>query len=210
MLSVPVPCCQCGATTPCAPKCDAFLSVQPHTIAAFNQRQADLFNEQASASLATWSPCKRYRYTLRRTWSNTSASGLRLVTWILLNPSTADETQDDPTIRRCKDYSKAWGFDGLIIVNAYALRSTDPKGLWKVEDPNGPENDAAILATCRETNNVVCGWGANLRNDRRDALAKLLRAIDLWALKVNANGSPAHPLYQRSDLPLQPFHIRTT
>lgn len=132
------------------------------------------------------------------------------MTWILLNPSTADETQDDPTIRRCKEFSKSWGFDGLIIVNAYALRSTDPKGLWKVEDPNGPENDAAILATCRETNNVVCGWGANLRNDRRDALAKLLRAIDLWALKVNANGSPAHPLYQRSDLPLQPFHIRTT
>ena len=223
MLSA-VPCVQCGATTPCAPKCDAFLSAQPTGLslveaglelgrkinAAFKQRQADLFNEQTTVPLATWSPCKRYRYTLRRTWANPDASVRKLVTWILLNPSTADETQDDPTIRRCKEFSKSWGFDGLIIVNAYALRSTDPKGLWKVEDPNCLENDAAILAACRETNNVVCGWGANLRNDRRDALAKLLRAIDLWALKVNANGSPAHPLYQRSDLPLQPFHIRTT
>ena len=172
--------------------------------------QSNMFTHESSAPLATWSPCGLYRYTLRRTWANPDASVRKLVTWILLNPSTADETQDDPTIRRCKEFSKSWGFDGLIIVNAYALRSTDPKGLWKVEDPNCLENDAAILAACRETNNVVCGWGANLRNDRRDALAKLLRAIDLWALKVNANGSPAHPLYQRSDLRPQRFIIRGT
>lgn len=179
--------------------------------------QSDMFVTPPAAPLATWSPCKRYRYTLRRTWANPDASVLRLVTWILLNPSTADETQDDPTIRRCKNFSKSWGFDGLIIVNAYALRSTDPKGLWKVEDPNGPENDAAILSACRESAvnyngksivHVVCGWGANLRNDRRDALAKLLRDIDLSALKVNGNGSPAHPLYQRSDLLPQRFTLR--
>ena len=179
--------------------------------------QSDMFVAPPAASLATWSPCKRYRYTLRRTWANPDASALRLVTWILLNPSTADETQDDPTIRRAKEYSKTWGFDGLIIVNAYALRSTDPKGLWKVEDPNGPENDAAILGACRESavsyngksiGRVVCGWGTNLRNDRRDALARLLVAVDLSALKVNANGSPAHPLYQRSDVVPRPFTLR--
>lgn len=169
------------------------------------QPQSDLFNEQTTTPLATWSPCGLYRYTLRRMWGNAER---KLVTWILLNPSTADETQDDPTIRRCREFSKSWGFDGLIIVNAYALRSTDPKGLWKVEDPNGPENDAAILAACRETSNVVCGWGANLRNDRRDALSKLLRDIDLSALKVNSNGSPAHPLYQRSDLRPQRFILK--
>lgn len=182
--------------------------------------QSDMFVAPPTAPLATWSPCRRYRYTLRRTWANPRglATG-RVVTWILLNPSTADETQDDPTIRRCKYYAKAWGFDGLIIVNAYGLRSTDPKGLWKVEDPNGPENDAAILGACRESavayngksvGRVVCGWGANLRNDRRDALAKLLADVDLSALKVNANGSPAHPLYQRSDVVPRPFTIRGT
>lgn len=178
MTAVPV---QCG--------------VQPHTSPT----------HLAELALATWSPCGLYRYTLRRMWGNAER---KLVTWILLNPSTADETQDDPTIRRCKDFSKLWGFDGLIIVNAYALRSTDPKGLWKVEDPNGPENDTAVLGACSEAIRVVCGWGANLRNDRRDALAKLLRDIDLWALKVNANGSPAHPLYQRSDLLPQRFILK--
>lgn len=172
--------------------------------------QSDMFVAPPAAPLATWSPCKRYRYTLRRTWYRAESypdGPIRLVTWVLLNPSTADEKADDPTIRRCIEYSKTWRFDGLIIVNAYALRSTDPKGLWKVEDPNGPENDAAILGACREASRVVCGWGANLRNDRCDALAKLLVDIDLAALKVNANGSPAHPLYQRSDVVPRPFHI---
>lgn len=170
--------------------------------------QASLFTQDQSAPLATWSPCKRYRYTLRRTWSKSDASAHKLVTWILLNPSTADETEDDPTIRRCKDFSKSWGFDGLIIVNAYALRSTDPKGLWKVEDPNGPGNDGAILEACGAASRVVCGWGANLRNDRHDWLAKLLRGHELSALKINANGSPAHPLYQRSDAPLRQFSLK--
>lgn len=172
--------------------------------------QGDMFSQPSSAPMATWSPCKLYRYTLRRTWTNADPSAQRTVVWILLNPSTADETQDDPTIRRCKEFSKLWGFDGLIIVNAYAFRSTDPKGLWKVEDPNGPENDAAILGACREAGRVVCGWGANLRNDRRDALSKLLHGIHLSALKVNANGSPAHPLYQRSDLLPQRFILKGT
>ena len=182
--------------------------------------QSDMFVAPPAAPLATWSPCKRYRYTLRRTWSRAESypdGPIRLVTWILLNPSTADEKADDPTIRRCIEYSKTWRFDGLIIVNAYALRSTDPKGLWTVEDPNGPENDAAIISACRESavtyngksvGRVVCGWGANLRNDRRDALAKLLVGVDLSALKVNANGSPAHPLYQRSDMVPRPFILR--
>jgi len=188
-----------------------------------------MFTAPPSAPLATWSPCKLYRYTLRRTWAPTErfdgafmnglstllreARGLaqgdrKLVTWVLLNPSTADETHDDPTIRRCIDYSKSWGYDGLIIVNAYGLRSTDPKGLWKVQDPNGPENDAALLGACREASRVVCGWGANLRNDRRDSLSVLLQDIELSALKINANGSPAHPLYQRSDALPSPFSLK--
>lgn len=165
-----------------------------------------MFTAPPSAPLATWSPCKLYRYTLRRTWAKSDASAL--VTWVLLNPSTADETHDDPTIRRCIDYSKSWGYGGLIIVNAYGLRSTDPKGLWKVQDPNGPENDAALLGACREASRVVCGWGANLRNDRRDSLSVLLRDIELSALKINANGSPAHPLYQRSDALPHPFSLK--
>lgn len=178
--------------------------------------QHDLFPSESAleAPAATWSPCKLYRYTLRRSWM-TPAKGMfgalwgtgRIITWILLNPSTADETQDDPTIRRCKEFSRSWQFDGLIIVNAYALRSTDPKGLWKVEDPNGPENDAAILGACHEASKIVCGWGKNLRNGRRDQLAKLLRDFELSALKRNADGSPVHPLYQPASLVPRLFRI---
>ncbi len=170
---------------------------------------------QSGLPLATWSPCKRYRYTLRRVWR--SVDEPRVVTWVLLNPSTADEFINDPTIRRCISFSQAWGYDELTIVNTYALRSTDPRGLWKADDPVGPGNDAAILAACRRAALVVCGWGRHLRVDRRVALTHLLfpgyhaddrfRHMQLTALQLNADGSPAHPLYLRGDLKPQPFDL---
>lgn len=153
--------------------------------------------------LATWSPCKSYRYTLRRVWR--SVDEPRVVTWVLLNPSTADEFTSDPTIRRCLGFAQAWGFDELMIVNAYAWRSTDPRGLWKVDDPVGPDNDAAILGACARAELVVCGWGKNLRALRRGQLAALLASVQLTALQLNDDGSPAHPLYLRGDLKPQPF-----
>lgn len=150
--------------------------------------------------LATWSPCRRYRYTLRR--SNLQGMfepGLHAVAFLLLNPSTATETEDDPTIRRCIGFARAWGFGELVILNVYALRSTDPAGLWTVDDPVGPENDAAIAEVAGQVERVVCGWGKHPRPKRIERVAELLAGRDTYALAVNKDGSPKHPLYIARD-----------
>jgi hypothetical protein len=157
--------------------------------------QGDLF---CSAPRATWSPCRRYRYTLEREFRLTLEP--RIVTWIMLNPSTADEDHDDATISKCIARAVRWGFSRLVVVNAYAWRSTDPTLLRSDEcraagGPVGEGNDAAILDACTRAALVVCGWGNNLAPDRRSELARLLRGVPLTALRINSNGSPSHPLY---------------
>src|SRR5690606_18576726 len=92
---------------------------------------------------ARFSPCGQYRYLLTRPipapfWKPDAGEAV----FVMLNPSTADASEDDPTIRRCIGFAKEWGCTGLTVANLYALRSTDPKGLWKHRDPVGPENDA--------------------------------------------------------------------
>lgn len=160
--------------------------------------------------LATWSPCSLYRYTLRRVWR--SVDEPRVVTWILLNPSTADEFRNDATIRRCISFSSGWGYQELMIVNAYAWRSTKPKGLRSREciaagGPVGEGNDAAILAACARAELVVCGWGRHLQPDRRAALERLLAGLKLTALATNEDGSPTHPLRLPGSLTPQPFAL---
>src|SRR5262245_19133112 len=87
------------------------------------------------------SPCGLYRYWLTRTWDNS----LRRVCWVMLNPSTADAEQDDPTIRRCVGFARSWGAGGIIVVNLFAFRASDPKALLRAADPVGPDNDGHIL-----------------------------------------------------------------
>lgn len=148
--------------------------------------------------LATWSPCRRYRYTLRRPGLLDlfgSRDKYRVCAFLLLNPSTATETEDDPTIRRCIGFARAWGFAELVIVNVYALRSTDPAGLWTVGDPVGPWNDAAIAEVAARAERVVCGWGKHARPERVARVAELLAGRETYALEVNKDGSPKHPLY---------------
>ena len=93
-----------------------------------------------SKNAAAFSPDRRYRYTLRRQWDD----ALPYCLFVMLNPSTADATQDDPTIRRCIGFTKAWGFGGLLVGNLFALRSTDPAALYHADDPVGPENDSCL------------------------------------------------------------------
>jgi hypothetical protein len=143
---------------------------------------------------ATFSPCRTYRYALWREWD----TSLPTVVFCGLNPSTADETQDDPTIRRELGYAKAWGFGRYVKVNAYALRSTDPKGLWKVEDPYGPDNIATISEWSRKAQLFVAAWGNNIRPDQ---VWKLRLLFDVNRTKVHVigltkAGQPIHPLYQ--------------
>ena len=104
---------------------------------------------------ATFSPCRKYRYTLTRRWGD----GNRFACFIALNPSTADEMQDDPTIRRMIGFAKNWGLDGLHVANIFALRSTDPRALRKHHAPIGTYNDANIVHLTRNAVTVVACWG---------------------------------------------------
>ena len=146
---------------------------------------------------ATFSPCEKYRYTLIRRWSD-----LPLLNFLMLNPSTADAESNDPTVERCYRRAKCNpDFGGLVVTNIFAFRSTDPKQLLKQEDPIGPGNDSAIQVNALSAGMVVCGWGqhGSLRG-RANAVIELLLGVDLYALKVNKNGQPAHPLYQSYQL----------
>ncbi|TIX02022.1 MAG: DUF1643 domain-containing protein [Mesorhizobium sp.] len=158
---------------------------------------ADLFAADVRFEPATFSPCRTWRYRLERRW----APGPKAA-FILLNPSTADETKDDPTIRRCIGFAKAWGFGGLVLGNIFALRSTDPRGLYSHADPVGPGNDEALRGIAREAEKVVCGWGTHgaLNCRGRFALDVMREAgATPLALRVTGAGFPGHPLYISAD-----------
>jgi hypothetical protein len=151
---------------------------------------------------ATLSPCGLYRYSLWRKWDESQP----LCTWIMLNPSTADASKDDPTIRRCIGYSKRWGFGGLLVANLFALRATDPRVLQTAPDPVGPENDAYLLNAASNTAKVVCAWGnwGDLRG-RSEAVCRLLQGVPLYRLGLTELGEPSHPLYLPSSLEPVPY-----
>lgn len=149
---------------------------------------------------ATLSRCGRYRYWLERSWAET---GKGFVNFIMLNPSTADAERDDPTIRKCIGFARRWGYDGVHVVNLFALRATDPAALRSDPSPIGPENDTFLEAGVLSAERTICAWGNNAAIGDRAAhvlrrLAQLEfgRAADLlYALRINRDGSPAHPLY---------------
>ena len=148
---------------------------------------------------AYFSPDGVYRYTLRRDF----LTGSGTVAFVLLNPSTADATENDPTVTRCVNYAMSWGYSALYVLNIFALRSTDPKALYAHPDPVGPENDdsfRAVLPLCKE---VVCGWGnhGTMHNRNLDVIALIKDAgLQPMALRVTQDGNPQHPLYLRRDL----------
>ncbi len=140
-----------------------------------------------------------YRYRLWRVWR---PAGPRLA-FILLNPSTADETRDDPTILRCIRYAQRWGYGGVEILNLFALRSTDPAALRGSAAPIGPGNDRAIRAVTRRVDRVVAAWGNHgvLLNRAATVLAALRRrGVRPLCLAVTAQGQPRHPLYSGADM----------
>lgn len=143
---------------------------------------------------AVLSDCRRYRYVLRRSWGDAFSSG-RAAIFIGLNPSTADETTDDPTIRRCIGFAKAWDCDELVMLNLFAFRATDPRVMMTAADPVGPENNGYLrdIVACTP-GIVVAAWGAFGRHQGR---CEQVRALipDLHYLRLNADGTPAHPLY---------------
>jgi len=147
---------------------------------------------------AIFSPCGRYRYTLYRQWRE----GTGRCVFVLLNPSTADEQQDDPTIRRCIGYARRWGFAELVVVNLFAWRSTDPTVLAILDDPVGPDNDKWIDDSIRMADRVVVGWGnrGKLRGRGRAVLDRLQATLKFpVCFRLTDEGQPVHPLYQLLD-----------
>jgi hypothetical protein len=146
------------------------------------------------------SPCGEYRYWLTRRL----AMGERVVLFVGLNPSTADAAEDDPTIRRCVGFARRWGFDWLYMGNLYAYRSTDPKALYTVADPVGPDNQEALKWMAQRAELIVAAWGKNRLNCYAHTLAGWLLSLpQTQCLGWNKDGSPKHPLYLAADTPLQ-------
>ena len=112
-----------------------------------------------------------------------------------LNPSTADETKNDPTITRCINYAKSWGYGGLCMVNLFAFRATQPRDMMASKQPIGPDNDDWINKLSDAAGVVVAAWGNDGTHlDRSNIIVKMIP--DLMCLKMNKTGEPAHPLYQ--------------
>ncbi len=149
---------------------------------------------------ATFDATGTYRYLLWRTW-NPAADR---VLFVMLNPSTADATRDDPTIRRCIAFARAWGHGGVEVVNLFAWRSTSPSLLRIAPDPVGPDNDRVLMDACGRAARIVFAWGNHGSFWGRDRQVKSLLGGQTFCLGFTRTGQPRHPLYLRQTTGLQP------
>ena len=143
---------------------------------------------------AAFSPDRLYRYALYRTWDEAKPR----VMFIGLNPSTADESVDDPTIRRCRNYAFDWGYGGLIMGNLFALRATKPKVMMAHVAPIGPENNYWLERLAREAEIVVAAWGVSGSHLGRDKVV-LGFMPQMRHLGLTKAGAPKHPLYLKAN-----------
>lgn len=147
---------------------------------------------------ASFDRTSRYRYTLGRHWND----ALPRLAMCLLNPSTADHRQDDPTIRRCINFACDWGFGSLEIINIFAYRSTDPANLYQLTDPIGPRNNAAISRAIARANAIVLAWGTHGQHLNRGKYIEQHittqanhHNIPVSIFARTKRGQPKHPLY---------------
>lgn len=155
---------------------------------------------------ATISDCGRYRYRLWRTWE----INLPTLCFVMLNPSTANECEDDPTIRRCLGFARRDGFGGISVTNLFAFRATDPAELSKVSDPVGPLNEEFLLRSrgVALMTRLVAAWGASVPwalRSRARCLSTNVSVNDPQCLGVTKDGSPRHPLYVKADTLFVPW-----
>lgn len=152
---------------------------------------------------ADFSECRLYRYALRIVWN----PALPVAAFIGLNPSTADEWQDDPTVRRCRNFADSWNCGGLLMLNIFAFRATDPDDMMKVEEPVGPRNSPAYLIEQLESCSGphIAAWGKHGKHlGRGQDIKRNVPRLDCLAL--NKDGSPKHPLYIAGDQKPLPFN----
>ena len=148
-----------------------------------------------------FSPDRVHRYSLIHRIN--PLFGERLIMWIGLNPSTADENQLDPTLTRIARFSEREGMDGFWMANLFGLRTPYPKEMMAAPDPNGSGNDASLLEGAARCERIVAAWGVSgVYQDRADAVVKLLAGYDLWCVGTTKDGHPRHPLYVKADQPL--------
>jgi hypothetical protein len=153
---------------------------------------------------AVISPCGSYRYVLTRTWDE----GLRPACFVGLNPSVADATIDDPTIRRMVGFARGWGCGGIRVVNLFAFRATDPKAMRAAADPEGPENDGHLREAAEQCHPVVAAWGAGGGFRARDVFVRQILShvgVSVMCLGLTKDGYPKHPLYLKTETSLLPY-----
>jgi hypothetical protein len=162
-----------------------------------------LTSESEIKTGALFSEFREWRYSLWRIWNSEKPT----IAFIGLNPSTADETQNDPTVRRCIGFAKAWDYGGMYMLNLFGLRSTDPKLLYEHDAPLGEQNIETIANVCEFVSKIVLCWGnhgAYLNQGR--LLVRVLRGLGygdkLWAFGITKRQQPKHPLYLAKDTKL--------
>lgn len=145
---------------------------------------------EATSEGAVFSASREHRYLLWRVWSGTD----RLALFVGLNPSTADETADDPTIRRCIGFARRWNCSGVLVANLFAFRATEPKILFRAEDPIGADNDDWISLVSRKAERTVVCWGNHGKQLGRSNIVLRMLHDPICFYRTKA-GEPVHPLY---------------
>lgn len=149
---------------------------------------------------ALLSSCRQYRYVLWRIWDTTKPT----VMFICLNPSTADEQDDDKTVIRCINFAKSWGYGGLYMTNLFAYRSTDKSILYSIKTPIGEQNDSYIFEYTKKADKVIAAWGNDgCHLNRSQCISQLIP--HLFCLEINQTGEPKHPLYANGSLTPKPY-----
>lgn len=164
-----------------------------------------LFPELADINGARFSPNRKYRYALWRLWR---PNPKRVVAFIGLNGSKADEEDNDNTVRRCIQFAKDWRFDGMYMLNLFGYMATDPEDMKRARKPIGPDNDYYIVKYAKNAAEVIAAWGVHGVFMNRDWQVETLmreNKIKLQCLGLTEAGFPRHPLFLRGDAERMPY-----
>lgn len=173
-------------------------------------RSRKISTEAGQVNGAMISECGKYRYVLTRAWDFQNTCRCL---FIMLNPSTADAYDNDPTVVRCIDYAKRFGCSSLAIVNMFAHRATDSRELSKVEDPVGPLNDMFLEDYIGEADIIIAAWSTGPKGNKELFLQQEQRVKNklpysgVYCLELSKDGHPKHPLYLKKNIKLQEFHV---